>query len=121
MDIKRAQCSRRGYRTHLNKLLVSVNELLHSPDALCEDKIAKDYYDQLQRKERLITALEAKIKSRVQSVAVQDTPVPPPLMSTMRTELHVYPSWNYHNSVATHFSGRPSGTPLRLQYIPTDH
>ena len=70
-DIKRAQCS---HRTHLNKLLVSVNELLDSPDALSEDNIAtlKDYYDQFQRKEELITALDAKIlEATVEEDAIQ--------------------------------------------------
>ena len=110
-DIKRAQCSRRGYRSHLNKLLASVNDLLASPDALSEDNKATltDFYEQLQRKEELIAPLDAKIleatveddaieaeilqteeinttistakakiKNRLRSVTVRETPAPPP-------------------------------------------
>ena len=61
--IKRAQCSRRGYRSQLKKILASVDELLASPDTLSEDNTATlwDLYEQLQRKEELITPLDAKI------------------------------------------------------------
>lgn len=62
-DIKRAQCSRRGYRTHLKKILTSVDELLTQPPPLSEDNIAtlRDLHEQLQRKQDLITPLDAKI------------------------------------------------------------
>ena len=62
-ELKRALCSRRGYRTHLKKILASVNELLAQPQPLSEDNIAtlRDLHEQLQRKHELITPLDAKI------------------------------------------------------------
>lgn len=74
-DIKRAQCSRRGYRSHLNKLLASVNwRSFSSPDTLSEDNTAtlKDFYEQLQRKEELIAPLDAKIlEATVENDAIE--------------------------------------------------
>ena len=62
-ELKRALCSRRGYRTHLKKILASVDELLEQPQPLSEDNIAtlRDLHEQLQRKHELITPLDAKI------------------------------------------------------------
>ena len=64
-ELKRALCSRRGYRTHLKKILASVDELLAQPQPLSEDNIAtltlRDLHEQLQRKHELITPLDAKI------------------------------------------------------------
>ena len=62
-DIKRAQCSRRGYRAHLKKILASVDELLTNPQPLSEDNVAtlRDLHEQLGRKHDLITPLDTKI------------------------------------------------------------
>ena len=62
-DIKRAQCSRRAYRTHLKKILASVDELLTNQQPLSEDNVAtlRDLHEQLQRKYELMTPLDAKI------------------------------------------------------------
>ena len=63
-ELKRHILSRQGFRAHLSKLLQTLNETLnevHSP--LNEDQIAtlKDLHDQLDRKQELISALDAKI------------------------------------------------------------
>ena len=62
-EIKKALSSRRGYRAHLKKLLQNIDELLRSEQPLTEcDTIAlRDMHEQLQRKEGLISALDAKI------------------------------------------------------------
>jgi len=62
-EIKKAISSRRGYRTHLTKLLQNVEELLRPEQPLTEgDSITlQDTLDQLQRKESLIAVLDAKI------------------------------------------------------------
>ena len=62
-ELKRALCSRRGYRTHLKKILASVDELLVQPQPLSEDNITtlRDLHEQLQCKHELITSLDAKI------------------------------------------------------------
>ena len=62
-EIKKALSSRRGYRAHLTKLLQSVDELLRSNQPLTEDVTItlRDMHEQLQRKEGLISALDAKI------------------------------------------------------------
>ena len=68
-DINRAQCSRKGYRTHLKKILESVDELLANPQPLSKDNIAtlRDLHDQLLCKHELITPLDAKILEASQS------------------------------------------------------
>ena len=63
-ELKRHISSRRGNRAHLTKLLQTLHETLsdmHSP--LSEDQIAtlKDLHDQLERKQELISGLDAKI------------------------------------------------------------
>ena len=62
-EIKKAISSRRRYRAHLTKLLQNVEELLRPEQPLTEGgSIAlRDTLDQLQRKETLIAALDAKI------------------------------------------------------------
>ena len=62
-DIKQAQCSQRGYKTHLKKILASADELLTTPQPLSEDNIAtlRDLHEQLQHKHKLITPMDAKI------------------------------------------------------------
>ena len=63
-DIKKALSSRRGYRAHLTKLLQSVDELLRSVEKPLTDDVTitlRDMHEQLQRKEGLISALDAKI------------------------------------------------------------
>ena len=62
-ELKRHISSRRGFRAHLSKLLQTLNETLseaHSP--LNKDQIAtlKDLHNQLDRKQKLISALDAK-------------------------------------------------------------
>ena len=63
-ELKRLISSRRGYRAHLKKLLHTLTETLseaHPP--LSEDQIAtrKDLHDQLERKQDMISNLDAKI------------------------------------------------------------
>ena len=62
-ELKQAQCSRRGYLTHLKKLLQSAEELLSRTGTLSNDDVAalRDLHEQLQRKQDLITALDVKI------------------------------------------------------------
>ena len=62
-EIKKAISSRRGYRAHLTKILQGVDELLRSEHPPTEGDIIvlRDTLDQLQRKEGLISALDAKI------------------------------------------------------------
>ena len=62
-ELKRAQCSRRGYLSHLKKLLQSAEELLSRTGTLGNDDVAalRDLHEQLQRKQDLITALDVKI------------------------------------------------------------
>ena len=51
-ELKRAQSSRRGYRTHLKKLLQSAEELLATP-LVSKINVAslRDLHEQLQRKQ----------------------------------------------------------------------
>ena len=63
-EVKRAISSRRGYRTHLKKLLQSVEECLSTTTSpLTTDQIAtlRDLHEQLTRKDSLIAALDTKI------------------------------------------------------------
>ena len=62
-ELKRAQCSRRGYLTHLKKLLQSVGEILSSTEPLNDDNVTtlRDLLEQLQRKQDLISELDGKI------------------------------------------------------------
>ena len=62
-DIKPALSSRRGYKTHLKKILASGDELLAKPQLLSKDNIAtlRDLCEQLQCKHELIAPLDAKI------------------------------------------------------------
>jgi len=63
VELKRAQCSRRGYLTHLKKLLQSVGELLSTTEPLSDDNVVtlRDLLEQLQRKQDLIAELDGKI------------------------------------------------------------
>ncbi|XP_065911194.1 uncharacterized protein [Dysidea avara] len=64
-EVKRAISSRRGYHTHLKKLLQSVEECLSTTTTspLTTDQIAtlRDLHEQLTRKDSLIAALDTKI------------------------------------------------------------
>ena len=63
-ELKRLVSSRRGYRAHLTKLLQTLTDILNEAQPpLSEDKIAtlKDLYEQLERKQELISNLDAKI------------------------------------------------------------
>jgi len=63
-ELKRHISSRRGFRAHLTRLFQTLTETLseaHPP--LSEDQIAtlKDLHDQFERKQELISSLDAKI------------------------------------------------------------
>ena len=63
-ELKRHISSRQGFRAHLKKLLQTLAETLsevHPP--LSEDRIAtlKEFLDQFERKQELISSLDAKI------------------------------------------------------------
>ena len=62
-ELRRAQCSRRGYLTHLKKLLRSAEELLSTAEPLGDDNVVtlRDLNEQLQRKYDLITTLNVRI------------------------------------------------------------
>ena len=62
-ELRRAQCSRRGYLTHLKKLLRSAEELLSTAEPLGDDNVVtlRDLNEQLQRKYDLITTLNVTI------------------------------------------------------------
>ena len=55
--------SRRGFRVHLTKLLQSLPEILIYAQELTDDNVAtlKDLHEQLQRRQELISGLDAKI------------------------------------------------------------
>ena len=83
-ELKRHISSRRGFRAHLSKLLQTLNESLseaHSP--LNEDQIAtlKDLHDQLDRKQELISALDAKILKGI----TEDTEIEAEALQTEET------------------------------------
>ena len=83
-ELKRHISSRRGFRAHLSKLLQTLNETLseaHSP--LNEDQIAtlKDLHDQLDRKQELISALDAKILKGI----TEDTEIEAEVLQTEET------------------------------------
>ena len=62
-EFKRLVSSRRGYRAHLTKLLQILTDTLNESHPLNEDAITtlKDLYEQLERKQELISNLDAKI------------------------------------------------------------
>ncbi|XP_065900135.1 uncharacterized protein [Dysidea avara] len=62
-ELKRLVSSRRGFRAHLTKLLQSLPEILINAQDLTDDSVAtlKDLHEQLQRKQELISGLDAKI------------------------------------------------------------
>ena len=62
-ELKKLISTRRGYRAHLTILLQSVTEILNNAQPLSEDNIAtmRDLHEQLQRKQELISGLDAKI------------------------------------------------------------
>ena len=63
-ELKRLISSRRGFRAHLTKLLQSLTEILtNASQPPTDDNIAslKDLHEQLQRKQELISGLDAKI------------------------------------------------------------
>ena len=69
-ELKRAQCSRRGYRTHLKKLLQSADELLTNlQPPLSEINVAslRDLHEQLRRKQDMISALDTKILEAIEN------------------------------------------------------
>ena len=68
-ELKRAQCSRRGYRTHLKKLLQSADELLINPQPLSEINVAslRDLHEQFRRKQDMISALDTKILEAIEN------------------------------------------------------
>ena len=83
-ELKRHISSQRGFRAHLSKLLQTLNETLseaHSP--LNEDQIAtlKDLHDQLDRKQELISALDAKILKGI----TEDTEIEAEVLQTEET------------------------------------
>ena len=61
--LKRLVSSRRGFRAHLTRLLQSLPEILIDAQELTDDNVAtlKDLHEQLQRKQELISGLDAKI------------------------------------------------------------
>ena len=62
-ELKRAQCSRRGYLTHLKKLLRFAEELLSTAEPLGDDNVVilRDLHEKLQRKQDIITMLKVRI------------------------------------------------------------
>ena len=62
-ELKKLISTRRGYRAHLTILLQSVTEILNNAQPVSEDNIAtmRDLHEQLQRKQELISGLDAKI------------------------------------------------------------
>ena len=62
-ELKKMILSRRGFRTHLTKLLQNLAEILEITQPLSEDNIValKDLYEQLQRKEELLSGLDERI------------------------------------------------------------
>ena len=68
-ELKRAQSSRRGYRTHLKKLLQSAEELLATPLPVSEINVAslRDLHEQLQRKQDMISALDTRILAAIEN------------------------------------------------------
>ena len=62
-ELKKLISTRRGYRAHLTILLQSLNEILNNEQPLSEDNVAtmRDLHEQLQRKHKLISGLDAKI------------------------------------------------------------
>lgn len=68
-EIKKAISSRKGYRTHLKKLLQNVNELLTAEGPLTPSITIslRDMHEQLKRKETLIAALDATILAALEN------------------------------------------------------
>ena len=62
-ELKRLVSSRRGFRAHLTKLLQSLHEILTDAQPLTYNNVGtlRDLYEQLQRKQQLISELDVKI------------------------------------------------------------
>ena len=68
-ELKKLISTRRGFRAHLTKMLQTLAELLDSEHPPNEDNLPalKDLHKQLQRKEELISGLDAKILEGITS------------------------------------------------------
>ena len=69
VELKKVISTRRGFRAHLTKMLQTLTELLDSEQPLNEDNLTalKDLRKQLQRKEELISGLDARILKGITS------------------------------------------------------